>query len=222
MTFAPVSPLDYFDASLEAARETNPTEDLTEAQELATVLRHLEHRSGDVPLTDLLGEISRALGTPPPATSPLTAAQEDALRAAGSYVTEMPPAAQRASTMAAKQHSELIATSLTTKDVAQLLSVTPGRISQRVAAKTLYSLRVGNTLRFPRFQFTEAGELPGWKHVCPTLPENVPPISVENLMTRPSPDLTQQGEQLSPAAWLASGGSPDDVVRLVRGAWAHS
>ncbi len=188
-------------------------------EELATIVTSLHQleNSTRVPMVDLLRTLADSVSPVPqsPSSQTITADQESALRAAGSFVDEMPPAAQRASTTTLQRTSDLLATALTTDEAAARLGVTAGRVRQRVSNRTLLAVKVGTAHRLPAFQFTDDGELPGWDRVAPAFPTTAHPTAVAWFMQTPHPDLTVGGELLSPRDWLSSGGDAEHVVDII-------
>ncbi|MCF8609689.1 hypothetical protein L5G28_05855 [Gordonia sp. HY285] len=171
--------------------------------------------------TDVLDALT-ATETPAPvsaASQILTAEQEAVLRSAGSFIDEMPPVEQRASTRTAQRIVDMIATALTADEAAERLGVTSGRIRQRLGAKTLLGVKVGSAHRLPGFQFTEDGELPGWDRIAPAVPSSVHPVSIARFMHTAHPDLTVVGEALPPTDWLIGGGDPEYVVSMIHTAF---
>lgn len=158
---------------------------------------------------------ARAPTAVPPASSMLTSEQEVALRAAGSFVDQMPPPARRGSTIAANRTSELLATAFTVDQAATRLGITPRGIGHRLADRTLLSMTVRHRHWLPAFQFTADGELPGWAQVAPAFPTTAPPTSVAWFMQTPHPDLLLDGRAASPVGWLAAGKDPGPVVDMV-------
>lgn len=138
-----------------------------------------------------------------------------ALRAAGSFVDQMPPPARRGSTIAANRTSELLATAFTVDQVATRLGITPRRIRHRLADRTLLSMKVRNRHRLPAFQFTVDGELLCWAQVAPAFPTTAPPTSVAWFMQTPHPDLSVDGRTVSPVSRLAAGEDPRRLVEMV-------
>ncbi len=193
-----------------------PTDSQEELARIASSLHTLE-RSGGLSAVELLDQLAQSIGSVAP-TDPgtlLTIEQESALREAGSFVEQMPTFTARASTVTALQGISLIASSLTTGEIARMLGLTDGRIRQRATDRTLLALRVGSSLRFPAFQFLDDAELPGWERVAPSLPPHAHPVAVESFMNRPQVDLDVAGQATSPIAWLAGGGDPASVIDLV-------
>ncbi|MCF8610201.1 helix-turn-helix domain-containing protein [Gordonia sp. HY285] len=150
-----------------------------------------------------------------PASSILTADQEKALRAAGSFVDEMPPFEKRASTLATRRNINLLAHSFSTAEVADLLKVSQARIRQRATVRGLLAVKAGTKWRFPRFQFTADGEVTGWSRIAPIFPESAHPTSIAWFAQTPHSDLVVAGEAVSPIDWLAGGGSAERVSALV-------
>lgn len=178
---------------------------------------HTLERSGGLSAAELLDLLTQTLGSAPAAdaSSLLTAEQEAALREAGSFVKQMPAFMGRASTVTALQSLSIVASSLPTGEVAEMLGLTDGRIRQRATDRTLFAVRVGSTLRFPTFQFAHNAEIPGWERVAPVLPASAHPVAVATFMGRAHPDLVVEDEAVSPTEWLTGGGEPQTVVDLV-------
>lgn len=147
--------------------------------------------------------------------SSLTESEKAALRAAGSLVEpeDVLPTGERPSVRTALRHQSLLVDALTTDDVAHLLGVSASRVRQRSGEGTLYSMSRGSRgLRFPRFQFTDRGELPGWGAVCKALPEHANPVAVEYFLSHTHPDL--EGGVLTPTQWLVAGNPAEQVAAL--------
>lgn len=106
--------------------------------------------------------------------------------------------------------------------VAELLGITPSRVSHQVAEGKLYSYPgTGARPMFPSWQFTfPAGISAGLATVLPHLaavlaaiPEGAHPTAVRSFMTTPIEDLAVDGP-MSPREWLRQGGAPDIVAAL--------
>lgn len=206
--------LSDLDAILQSGESQRPQ--LDELARIVRSLHQIEEAIG-VPVADLLQALTddispvRALL----ASRAMTADQKAALRAAGSYVDEMPPAAERASTILLHRKSALIASALSTDEAAARLRVTPGQVRQRLSNHTLLAVKVGAVQRLPDFQFTADGELPGWNRVAPAFPSTAHPTAVAWFMQALHPDLTVDGETLSPSQWLSGGGATERIVDLI-------
>lgn len=191
----------------------------TSVREMTSILKSLRQIEGSihVPAADLLQALADNVSATPtsPVSRTITADQEAALRAAGSFVDTMPPVAERASTTALQRTSALIANSLSTDEAAARLNVTAGRVRQRLTNRTLLAVKVGSAHRLPVYQFIDDGELPGWERVAPAFPITAHPTAVAWFMNTPHPDLTVADEAVSPSQWLTGGGDPKTVVDLI-------
>lgn len=185
-------------------------------ESVAHSLRVIDSFSGASDLAEIMEIFADAIAAPvaDPVRS-MTAEQEQALRDAGSLVEELPPVMERASTKTALVYVDIVRTSLTSKEAGQLLGVSEGRIRQRIGDRTLFAMRGRRRRLLPRFQFTDDGELPGWAHVAPHVPEDAYPVAVVRFMTWAHPDLHMGGKSMSPVEWLTAGGSPSELADLV-------
>lgn len=113
---------------------------------------------------------------------------------------------------AAALYDDLLAISFTVGEAAARLGVDPSRIRQRLAARTLYGVRAGQSWRLPRFQFCPtSGVVPGIEKVIARLPADLSPVAVHRWFTLPHVDLTTRDDAerpLSPLEWLQTGHSP--------------
>ncbi|MCT1394454.1 MULTISPECIES: hypothetical protein [Microbacterium] len=193
-----------------------------EAEELAHELNVLGSSGRRAHLISILQGVNKALRLEEePGHSSLTEAELDALRAAGSLVEpeNALPVEERPSVLTALRQQDILAEALPTKRVAELLDVTEGRVRQRHGEGTLFAIPgPGRGLRFPTFQFTDHGELPGWGTVSRALPEGANPVAVEYFLTHAHPDLGD-GE-LTPAQWLAAGKPAEPVAALAEQAFS--
>jgi excisionase family DNA binding protein len=194
--------------------------DTAELDAIVAGLHRLEETTRSS-VVELINAIAADLAPVPsvPASRNLSAEQEAALWAAGSFVDEMPPIAERASTKTAQRVVTMIAAALTTEEAAARLGVSASRIRQRLGERTLLAVKIGPAHRLPAFQFTADGELPGWGAVASTVPENAHLVSVDRFMGNPHPDLTAHGEVLSPIDWLTEGGAPGRVRNMIHTAF---
>lgn len=161
---------------------------------------------------------------PPDARTGLPPATLAALRAVGvppGDLAPLQPDEPRPDLHAAAAYAGLAASALTVSRTAARLGVDPSRIRQRLAARTLFGLRVDGTWRLPLFQFTDDGRriVPGFGSIAPRL-ANVHPLDAATWFTTPHGDLVVSagdGEEvaLSPRDWLLGGGDPTDLLPLV-------
>lgn len=113
-------------------------------------------------------------------------------------------------------YSELVASSLTTKQAAQHLGVADSRVRQRLGEGTLYGLQRQRKWLLPAFQFTTDGELPHLSEVLPALSRDIHPVALQRWFDLPNPDLTDPitDQHLSVRDWLRAGNPPDAVIRM--------
>ncbi len=115
----------------------------------------------------------------------------------------------------AAEHAALLATSLTVPEAAEALGVDTSRIRQRLAARTLYGIRLRSGWRLPSFQFEpSSGTFPGIEDVLPRLDPDLHPVAVHRWLVTPTCDLEIEGQPASPLAWLRAGGHPSEVAEL--------
>lgn len=168
---------------------------------------------------DLTSEILASEQKPSPELSP----GEKRLLDEGGF-SEDPTQAAIGIARSVADYARLQVKSLTVARVAKALSVTEGRIRQRLTRNpamgkppTLYGIKVRGEWRLPAFQFARNGaEIPGIDRVLARLPEGLHPLRVEGWFTTPDPDLVlPEGEvPVSPIDWLRSGGDPEHAAEL--------
>ena len=197
-------------------------------QEFAHEMMHISHQEGHGArqnLRDGAGE----LDTPTPAHSnasavPLSASTADLLARTTlpglddddarevSRILEDPEYAE----LVAARHRALVAAgdlarSLSTREVADMTGRSPAAIA-RSAGRSLYAYHLGRNLRFPTWQFDDGRPLPGLATVVPALRDGLTPTTVEARMTSADPEIL---DGLSPVEWLARGGDPTEVTRVL-------
>lgn len=179
--------------------------------------RHNVGISGTEFLAELDADLSRVAD---PAAAPLSATEAAFLRehaglAAGEVLDTDPAVLVRDARRAeVSRMAELVAGSAGIAEVALLLGVDRSRVSQRLSAGSLWSFRLGQGRRLPRWQFTADGRiLPGLDGVVAAIPAELSPESVAGFMGTPQPEL----EGRTPLAHLAGGGDPRPVAALVAG-----
>lgn len=197
-------------------------------QEFTHEMMHISHQEGHGArqnLRDGAGE----LDTPAPAHSnasavPLSASTADFLARTTlpglddddarevSRILEDPEYAE----LIAARHWALVAAdnltrSLSTREVADMTGRSPAAIA-RSAGRSLYAYHLGRNLRFPTWQFDDGRPLPGLATVVPALRDGLTPMTVEARMTSADPEIL---DGLSPVEWLARGGDPTEVTRVL-------
>jgi hypothetical protein len=114
-------------------------------------------------------------------------------------------------------YASLLATSLTSADVAEVLGVDASPVRQRLGTKTLYGVKTEVGWRAPRFQFHGDRLVPGVERVFPRVAPEAHPVAVYRWFTMSNPDLELQDQSLSPRDWLLSGGDPAAIPPLEPG-----
>jgi hypothetical protein len=108
-----------------------------------------------------------------------------------------------------------VAQALDRSQVAEMLGVSPSRISHRHAAGDLYAFRVGPAkVLYPDWQFAGHETIPGLPQVVEALPGGVPAVVIRRFMTEADPDLEVGEELVSPRMWLLAGGDVGRVASL--------
>ena len=140
-----------------------------------------------------------------------------ALERGGLTFAPPPDLRQNPLASAAAKYAALLATARPVTEAARLLGVDPSRVRQRLGERTLYGVKTARGWRLPTFQFDldQPDRLvPGIGAVLAALPRDLHPVAVYNWLTLPDPDLTWQGEPVSPLDWLRSGGDPETAAAI--------
>ena len=120
----------------------------------------------------------------------------------------------------ASKYAAISASALTVREAAVLLAVSEGRVRQKISEGRLYAIRGRNgERRLPRFQFSQGGTIEGMQETMREVPPGVHPVSLQNFVLSPNPDLYLDAEEeipVSPRDWLLSGGDPRAVTPLAR------
>lgn len=119
----------------------------------------------------------------------------------------------------AAEYAALIASSLAVSQVAGRLGVDDSRVRQRLAARSLYGIKVSSVWRIPIFQLVGDRLVPGIERVLPHLDPGLHPLTVLRWFTSPQVDLflDEQETPVAPLEWLRAGGDPGRLVELARG-----
>lgn len=114
-----------------------------------------------------------------------------------------------------EEYDTLLRTAMTGRQIAELLRVTPGRISQRAAQCSLYTMSGrGGAVVYPAFQVCGDCLLPGLEQVIAALPLGANPVAVARFFNTQHPDLATPNGVLSPRDWLLAGNDPRTVAVL--------
>jgi len=112
-------------------------------------------------------------------------------------------------------YAALVHTSKSTKETADTLGITPGRIRQMVADRSLYSFVIDNRRYLPLFQFNGNQLVGNITKVNQALPVRMHPVAVLNWYELANRDLVVNEEEnltLSPLDWLKGGYPIEDVL----------
>ncbi|MEH6355859.1 MAG: hypothetical protein V7760_07525 [Marinobacter sp.] len=117
--------------------------------------------------------------------------------------------------------AQLHQASLSTKEVANLLGITPSRVRQRSGRSNrgLYSYDgPADERRYPIWQFDDCDVIPHLRQVLAALSDGTHPVAVSRFMITDSSDLeaTDLDLHLAPRDWLIAGYWPEPVVALIR------
>lgn len=177
----------------------------------------------------MLHEVADSVARRRPGSGALTQAEADFLTASGAYTDEALAALEKRvdeGELAGRERETrlgVIARSLTTREVSDLLGIDTSRVRHRLSDNHLFAFRAGKARQYPRWQFLEGGKvLPNLPAVVPAFPAQWQPASIEGFMTTPQRDLSAGSADgsadevhLSPAEWLAGGGDPAEVVAIL-------
>ncbi|MGH9056005.1 MAG: DNA-binding protein [Acidimicrobiales bacterium] len=111
-------------------------------------------------------------------------------------------------------YTSVLASSLTVQQAAKRLTVDASRVRQRVAARTLYGIRIGREWRLPPWQFDGKGVVPGLAPLLAALDPELDPVSVARFANSANEELLIAGEPVSPLRWLAAGRDVEAVVAI--------
>lgn len=149
-----------------------------------------------------------------PAVGPTLSDHDAQLLTDAGFVTD-PASATAARVDRDIRMQDLIRNSLSIPAAADLLGVTPARIRQRLTDRTLWAFHSGRNRLLPPAQFTDTGAVPHLDQVAPLLAQDLHPLTVQALLTRPQPDLTVAGEPVSIVQWLiGSAGAAADIGQV--------
>jgi hypothetical protein len=151
-----------------------------------------------------------------PERSSLTAAEDSALARGGvAGVTDEETRVVEARMAAA--YERIRATGLSVDDAAGRLGVNASRIRQRLAERSLFGVKDGNSWILPAFQFHAQGAVPGLEVVVRRLPRDIGPVAVARWFDSPNPDLCTRDDEerpMTPLQWLLAGNPPGAAAEL--------
>ena len=121
------------------------------------------------------------------ATKKLTVEEQGILRDGGLTLEPTPGPDPLAKT--AVKYAAIVKRSLTSKTVSRRLGLTPGRIRQLIADRSLYSFLIGRNRYIPDFQIEDNRLVPKIAGVNKALPLRMHPVAVYNWYRLPNVDL---------------------------------
>ncbi len=134
--------------------------------------------------------------------STLTAPEEAAL-AKGGVELVSDQALRVVDAQIASAYQQLRTGSLSVEEAAHRLGVNTSRIRQRLADRSLYGIKDGNTWLLPAFQFCADGMVPGVDVVVRRLPPDIGALAVARWFSNPNPDLSTRDDDERPLTSVA-------------------
>lgn len=149
------------------------------------------------------------------ATRELPAEEQAILRQGGLTLEPQPGPDPMARTVV--KYAAIVARSLSSKAVSRSLGLSPGRIRQMIADRSLYSFLIGRHRYIPDFQFQGNRLVPNIMAVNKALPPGLHPVEVYNWYHLPNLNLFLDeniDDTIRPLDWLKGGYDAERVVFL--------
>lgn len=149
------------------------------------------------------------------ATRELPAAEQAVLRQGGLTLEPQPGPDPLARTVV--KYAAIVARSLSSKALSRRLGLSPGRIRQMIADRSLYSFLIGRHRYIPDFQFQGNRLVPNIAAVNKALPHDLHPVEVYNWYHLPNLNLFLDeniDDTVRPLDWLKGGYDAKRVVFL--------
>ena len=150
------------------------------------------------------------------AASGLTEQEQTVLEEGGLTLEPLPGSDPLADT--AVKYAAIITRSLSTREVSQRLGLTPSRVRQMIADRSLYSFLIDGNRYIPVFQFASDDRLiPNITQVNKALNQRLHPVEVYNWYHLPHVDLILNQDIdtiVSPLEWLKQGQDAELLVKL--------
>lgn len=184
------------------------------------------HGRGDAFLVGALKDLETSLEERSPRGDGLSTEQAAYLTDSGAFASdelEAIEASVRSGTLERAVRETRVATlrdAFSASEVASLLGIDASRVRHRHAKGHLFAFLAGGKRWYPRWQFDGSPTwtvLPSLPTLVEALPGDLHPATIGGFMTTPQRGLRIDGANVSPAAWLRSGGDVDEVLRLLDG-----
>ena len=159
---------------------------------------------------DNVGQRRRA-GDP---SSQLTESDIEQLRAGGMDPSVALGAYDRVRARTAAHTVALLTSSLTAGEAAKRLGVSPSRVRQMLAERSLLAVKDGGEWHVLELQFQQRRLVPNIGAVARAMPAGLALVGIANWLTTPEPDLEIGDTSVSPLEWLSAGGDPGLVAAL--------
>lgn len=196
----------------EARRLRRDTSELIEVlySEVPKEQFHTFVRTIEATLGDMRTQTARLLEE---SSSGLTRGELDALTDGGFIGSPGDAPTVDPAVRTAARYVALVANSLTVRQAAERLGVNESRIRQRLLERSIIGWKKGRSWMLPHWQFAPDGRLiPGIATIAAELARDLHPLAAWKWFTLPNPDLTVEGNPVSPAEWLLSGGDATIVA----------
>ena len=202
----------------------SPSSEAVREVQVADVQR-LVHSQDCDGLVDALVAMYREEGTGTQSTdhesqSSLTAVEAAALTAGGMDLESDIERQEDPEILGIRKLAEILIQSLADVEVAKLLDLSIDRVRDLAKKHELFTIGAEYGLtRFPAFQFSDDGLLPGFRKVAGNIPRDKSICGVEAFFCRRNPDLYVDDDidqQLSPVEWLESGRDPAAIIKQLR------
>lgn len=174
-------------------------------------------KKGQIYLIDALREVleSKEPYVQDDSSVPLSEAEQDVLKQGGLRLDGRFKRDVEAET--ALKYAELVASSMDSVAVAEMLGLTPARIRQMVSSREIYTFLLNGKRLIPPFQFHNGALVNNIRRVLPSLRQALHPVGVDQWFRASNSELRvdeNTGDSRSPLDWLTEGRDPDQVAYL--------
>jgi excisionase family DNA binding protein len=188
-----------------------------EQKQITALLDEADVRIDFTRFVALLREAFDSVGRRPRTADPSSQLAEsdiEQLRAGGMDPSVALGAYDRVRARTAAQTVALLTSSLTVAEAAKRLGVSPSRVRQMLAERSLLGVKDGGEWHVLELQFQERRLVPNIGAVARAMPAGLALVGIANWLTTPEPDLEIGDTSVSPLEWLSAGGAADRVAAL--------